>query len=122
MGAMKRAAYEVSGAMLDRFVAWSKTEEFREGGVYHKADAIVKWMREEGFVGSRPLFALLRELHEATKPGTNDGGASWRWWLVERVTECIERKYEREYEVAEAARTLLRSMTDEVDAIVKGDA
>jgi hypothetical protein len=120
MGANKRATYEVSKAMLDRFVEWSKSDAFRHGGVYQKADAIVKWMRQEGFAGGRPLFALLRELHEATKPGTNDGDASWRWWLVERVTECIERKYEREYEVAEAARTLLRSMADEVDDLVKG--
>ena len=117
---MARTTYEVSKAMLDRFVEWSRSEEFRDGGVYRKAEAIVAWMRKEGFAGSRPLFALLRELHESTKQGANDGGASWRWWLIERVTECIERRYEREYETAEAARTLLRSMTDELDTLVKG--
>lgn len=117
---MKRATYEVSNAMLDRFVEWSRSEEFRDGGVYRKADAIVSWMRGEGFMGQRPLFHLLRSLHESAKPGNSDGGESWRWWLVERVTECIERKYEQEHEVAEAARTLLRSMTDEIDSIVKG--
>ena len=120
MAANKRATYDVSKAMLDRFIDWSKTESFRDSGAIRRSDVIIRWMRADGFMGSRPLFSLLHELHNSVKPGNNDGDSSWRWWLVERVTECIERRYEREYETAEAARTLLRSMCDELDSIVKG--
>ena len=120
MAGAKRTVYFVSDAMLKRFVAWSKSEEYRGVGVYQKAAATVRWLHNEGLSSARPMFRLLEALHESVKPGTNDGESSFRCWLVERVTECIERQYERQYEVAEAARTLLRSMPDEIESLAKG--
>lgn len=120
MAGAKRSTYDVSDAMLNRFVEWSNTDEFRDRGVYYRADEIVKWMRKEGFSGPRPLFCMLRALHEERKAGSREGSPSWRWWLVERITDCIERQYEREREVADAARTLLRSMADEIESLAKG--
>ena len=117
MAGAKRSTYEVSDAMLNRFVKWSKTPEFSDAGVYNRITAVVKWLRNEGFSGSRPMFSLLRELQRLASEGNTD---RWNYWLVDRITDCIERQYEKHYEVAEAARTLLRSMTDEIDSIAKG--
>ena len=113
----KRSTYDVSDAMVERFVAWTKTDEFTDVGVYQQGDAIRKWMRNEGFAGERPLFAMLKEMHARIRLGYGD---RWGHWLVDRLTDCIERDYQQHREVADAARTLLRSMTDEVDSIVKG--
>ena len=113
----KRSTYDVSDAMVERFAKWTKTEAFTELGVYQQTHAIRNWMRNDGFAGRNPLIAMLRELHRQVSLCNGD---RWVHWLVDRVTDCIERDYESHREVADAARTLLRSMTDEVDSIVKG--